>query len=163
MTQLHKHLENFVPYSNYIEEVVCPYERRVNQLAFPAIDKAITDFMHTVLPIKQYIATDHYTPIKHYPTEGGAVNRENVDKVVNELSLLRDKSTKLEQDLKISYHIPPTDRDTTALYGIDVRLEFYFLPPDTVKHVLTPTLDTYFNKMVVVHVDELEDYDFILG
>lgn len=151
MIQLHKYLDDFVCYSDYIEDVTCPYERRVNQLVFPAIDKAITDFMHTVLPIKQYT------------TEGGAVNQNNAEKVVNELGLLRDKSTKLEQDLKISYHIPPTDRDTTALYGIDVRLQFYFLPPDTIKHVLTPTLDTCFNKMVVVHIDELEDYDFILG
>ena len=151
MIQLHKYLDDFVCYSDYIEDVTCPYERRVNQLVFPAVDKAITDFMHTVLPIKQYT------------TEARALNRDNLEEVVNELGLLRDKSTKLEQDLKISYHIPPTDRDTTVLYGIDVRLEFYFLPPDTVKHVLTPTLDTYFNKMVVIHIDELEDYDFILG
>ena len=150
MIQLHKHLNDFVFYNDYIEYVTCPYERRVNQLVFPAIDKAIKDFMHTVLPIK------------HYNIEAGAIN-DNHEEVVNELGLLRDKSTKLEQDLKISYHIPPIDRDTTALYGIDVRLEFYFLPPDIVKHVLTPTLDTYFNKMVVVHVDELEDHDFILG
>jgi len=159
MIQLHKYLDDFVCYSDYIEDVTCPYERRVNQLVFPAIDKAITDFMQSSYG-QEYLAV---LPIKQYTTEGGAVNQNNAEKVVNELSLLRDKSTKLEQDLKISYHIPPTDRDTTALYGIDVRLQFYFLPPDTVKRVLTPTLEPFFNKMVVIHIDELEDYDFILG
>jgi len=72
---------------------------------------------------------------------------------------LRDKSTKLESELKLSYHIPSTDPNSADLYGMDVHMQFYLLPPDTVQG----PEGKYFSKMVVIHIDDLEDHEFVLG
>ncbi len=163
MTQLHKHLNDFSPYTSYINHNYtnqeCSYERRVNKVAFEVIDNAISDFMEkhgqTVLPVKQYNSESDAHKNNHHET-------------LDKLRLLVDKSTLLNQELKFSYYIPTTDPNSADLYGIDVRMQFYLLPPDTVQGALNadgqgPEKKGYFSKMVVIHIDELEDYDFILG
>ena len=149
MTQLHKHLSDFVFFSHYTTHA-CGYERRVYEVAFKTIDSAISDFMEkhgqTVLPIKQY------------NSEGNSANA-NHHEILNDLSLLRDKSTKLESELKLSYHIPSTDPSSADLYGMDVHMQFYLLPPDTVQG----PEGKYFSKMVVIHIDDLENHEFVLG
>ena len=167
MTQLHKHLNDFVKHSDYIGGYMHHIERRVSTVAFAVIDRAVNDFMEchgqTVLPVKQYNSEEHADCANHH-------------EILDELSLLRDKSTMLNQELKFSYYIPTTDPNSADLYGIDVRMQFYLLPPDTVQGALnadgqgpgaataiSPEKKGYFSKMVVIHIDELEDYDFILG
>jgi len=171
MTQLHKHLNDFVKHSDYIGGYMQPIERMVNTVAFEVIDRAVIDFMHRhfcsqrpcVLPVKQYNSEENAGNANHH-------------EILNDLSLLRDKSTMLNQELKFSYYIPTTDPNSADLYGIDVRMQFYLLPPDTVQGALnadgqgpgaataiSPEKKGYFSKMVVIHIDELEDYDFILG
>jgi|TARA_R110000751_G_scaffold49494_7_gene110135 hypothetical protein len=151
MTQALKHLDDFVKYSDYIgayaqgEET---FECRVNKIAFPVIDKAINDFMEYHGPC--------VFPIKQGPREAFT---NHMHEILDELSLLQDKSTLLNQELKFTYNIPTTDPNSADLYGIDVRMQFYLLPPDTVQG----PKGKYFSKMVVIHIDELENYDYILG
>ena len=158
MTQLHKHLNashtEFVKYSDYIGPEMHNLEHRVNTVAFAVIDRAVTDFMERHFCSQRPCVVTY----KQYCSEANAVNA-NHHEIIDELSLLRDKSTMLNQELKFSYYIPTTDPNSADLYGIDVRMQFYLLPPDTMQG----PEGQHFSKMVVIHIDELEDYDFILG
>ena len=153
MTQLHEHLEGFEDYSQhlwcepYVAHAENLHENSVNKLAFNAIDQAIENFMGNT------------QDVQHYVTEGGAIN-DNHHEIINQLHELREKSTKLAHEFVLNYYISHDD----SMHGIDVKIEFYTLPPDTVKQGPSRGYgDYFFSKMAVVHIDELHCYDFILG
>ncbi len=135
MIQLHEHLQKFTGYTQYADSAENPHENSVNKVAFTAIDQAIETFMGGL------------QDVRHYNTEAGAIN-DNHPVIDDQLSTLYEKSTKLSHEFILNYYLSQDD----GMYGIDVKIEFFKLPPDA-----------YFNKMAVLHIDELHCLEYILG
>tara|TARA_Y100000361_G_scaffold67373_1_gene59296 strand:+ start:1791 stop:2213 length:423 start_codon:yes stop_codon:yes gene_type:complete len=140
MIQLHdlEHLQKFTGYTQYADSSENPHENSVNKIAFTAIDQAIKTFMGDL------------QDVRHYNTEAGAIN-DNHHVIDDQLSTLYEKSTKLPHEFVLNYYLSQND----GMYGIDVKIEFFTLPPYH-NH-------GYFNKMAVLHIDDLHCHEYFLG
>jgi len=147
MTQLHEHLQKFTGHTQYADSSENPHENSVNKVAFTAIDQAIKTFMGGL------------QDVRHYNTEAGAIN-DNHPVIDDQLSTLYEKSTKLSHEFILNYYLSQDD----GMYGADVKIEFFTLPPDTVKQGPSRGYGYYFfSKMAVLHIDGLHCHEYFLG
>tara|TARA_R100000149_G_scaffold33868_1_gene12992 strand:- start:2674 stop:3192 length:519 start_codon:yes stop_codon:yes gene_type:complete len=155
MIQLHEHLQKFTGYAQYADSAENPHENSVNKVAFTAIDQAIKTFMS--YKVNNSIVRNQ--DVHYYNTEAGAIN-DNHHVIEDQLNTLYQKSTKLSHEFILNYYLSQDD----GMYGIDVKIEFFTLPPDTVKQGPSRGYGYYFfSKMAVLHIDELHCLEYILG